>query len=131
MSFGVSVDNGMFEWGSHSIRSFCHSFRLLFTLWFWRILFDIVRFSLFADEILTIDQSTSVSPKLTAQLSSNLPGRSQDESHLESIGTYMKRQRYSRQFIRYVLIPMVAAPWRIDPDEFAHTFPAHKLVKFM
>lgn len=79
MSFGVSVDNGMFEGGSHSNRCFCHSFGLLFTLWFWRILFDIVRFNLFAEEVLSIDQSTPESPKFTAQLSVNPPGLSQDE----------------------------------------------------
>ncbi|KAI1641601.1 uncharacterized protein F4817DRAFT_52655 [Daldinia loculata] len=38
---------------------------------------------------------------------------------------------YSKRFISYFLIPMVAAPWCTDPEEFARTFPAKFLIQFM
>jgi len=127
MSFGISANDGAFEWGSYSMQSFCHSFILLFTIWFWRFLFDIVRFSLFAKDILDEHESTSGPTEVEVQPSKIIPTSPQ----LESIGTYLARHKYSKQFIEYFLIPMVAAPWCIDPDEFARTFPAKPLIKFM
>ncbi|RCI17199.1 hypothetical protein L249_1849 [Ophiocordyceps polyrhachis-furcata BCC 54312] len=109
MSFGVSALNGAFEWGSYSFSSFVGSFTRLFDTWFLRLLFDVIRFFLFAQDIL----------------------REQPASGFESIGEYLRRKRYSNQFITYFLIPMVAAPWCIDPDEFAATFPAKNLIQFM
>ncbi|KAF2471479.1 amine oxidase [Lindgomyces ingoldianus] len=127
MSFGVSADHGAFEWGSYSIQSFCHNLVLLFSIWFWRLVFDILRFSLFAEDILDEDHSSHESYEAGTRPSEIIPTRRQ----LESIGTYLKRHKYSEQFMTYFLMPMVAAPWCIDPDEFACTFPAKLLIKFM
>ena len=49
----------------------------------------------------------------------------------ECIGNYISRHGYSEQFKKYYLIPMVAAPWCIDPDEFSSNFPARALISFM
>ena len=50
---------------------------------------------------------------------------------LEPIGQYLRRLNYSKHFIDLFLIPMCAAPWCIDPQEFASSFPAMHLIRFM
>ncbi|KAH8719239.1 hypothetical protein GQ44DRAFT_659227 [Phaeosphaeriaceae sp. PMI808] len=126
MSFGVSAADSMFEWGSYSIRSFVGSLSLLFSTWFWRLAFDIVRFILFAEDTLLADHN-----EIEYQPEKESLNSTGHASHLESIGDYLKRKRYSTQFRNYFLIPMVAAPWCIDPEEFARTFPARPLIQFM
>ncbi|OGM44890.1 hypothetical protein ABOM_006125 [Aspergillus bombycis] len=113
MSFSVSDSDGFRQWGSASFWSFVGCFSNLFRPWFWRLVFDIVRFNHFATDILHEKAECSKSDEL------------------ESIGEYLTRQRYSRQFKRYYLIPMVAAPWCLDPEEAARTFPAETLIRFM
>ena len=54
-----------------------------------------------------------------------------NNTRLGSIGEYLTQQRYSQQFVEYYIIPMVAAPWCIDPDEFSRDFPALPLIEFM
>lgn len=137
MSFGVATIDGELEWASHSFMSFIgHLSRLLLPST-WRLLFDIVRFSLFATDVL---QEEDPSPRQSAWGRSRTSREtrpdatiSPDEisSNLEPIGEYLKAQKYSEQFISFFLIPMVAAPWCINPDEFARTFPAKSLIKFM
>ncbi|GAB1205002.1 hypothetical protein APSETT445_003668 [Aspergillus pseudonomiae] len=113
MSFSVSDSDGFRQWGSASFWGFVGCFSNLFRPWFWRLVFDIVRFNYFATDIL------HEKPKC---------GKSDE---LESIGEYLTRQQYSPQFKRYYLIPMVAAPWCLDPEEAARTFPAETLIRFM
>jgi predicted NAD/FAD-binding protein len=127
MSFGVSTMDGAFEWGSYSFRSFVGSLSLLTSVWFWRLVFDVLRFSLFAEDILHEVPSDSDDQ----DSENNFVGECAVENELESIGQYLDRQRYSEQFVKYFLIPMVAAPWCIDPEEFARTFPAKPLISFM
>ncbi|KID63324.1 amine oxidase, partial [Metarhizium hybridum] len=122
MSFGVTTTDKTFEWSSRSMGSFVATLTLLLSPWVWRLIFDIVRFSLFAEDIL-YERGTT-------------PRRGEEEScpmstPLESIGSYLIRQGYSSQFTTYFLIPMVAAPWCIDPDEFSRSFPARPLIHFM
>lgn len=111
MSFGVSRDDGQFEWGSDSFGSFCLDSSNLISPSYWRLLFDILRFNYTA-------------PKVLSQ-----SARLQDP-HV-SIGEFLKDQGYSQRFADDFLIPMVASPWCIDPDEFASNFPAAKLIRFM
>ncbi|KAI5917752.1 FAD/NAD(P)-binding domain-containing protein [Camillea tinctor] len=125
MSFGVSTAGGMFEWGSYSILSFVGKLSNLFSPWYWRLLFDFARFSLFAPDVChtePVPRVNASSVKLT------------DEHPLaetESIGEYLKREGYSTQFMTYFLLPMVAAPWCIHPDVFERRFPAKHLIQFM
>lgn len=139
MSFGVSTADGAFEWGSHSISSFVGKLSNLFSPWFWRLAFDVVRFSLFARDILDEEQQEapradnsyigySISREKRV-VGEDIPKTRSEPS--ESIGTYLRRQRYSGQFITYYLLPMVAAPWSADGNEFARTFPAKTLIQFM
>ena len=130
MSFGVSEDDGTFEWGSSSSWGFITKWSHLFSLWFWRLVFDIIRFNYFATDILLEkhlhDVSTISHPNKTRYQSLSARRRK-----LESIGEYLKREHYSEQFKRYYIIPMVAAPWCIDPEEFSRDFPADTLIHFM
>ncbi|KAF2726594.1 FAD/NAD(P)-binding domain-containing protein [Polyplosphaeria fusca] len=136
MSFGVSTADGRIEWGSYSAWSFLGKLSNLFNLWFWRLAFDVLRFSLFARDI--IDGDTSDSGYGAANDSARRARGDDDDLeealkkiHFEPIGEYLRRQAYSDQFMTYFLIPMVAAPWCVDPDEFARSFPARILIKFM
>ncbi|KAF2794310.1 FAD/NAD(P)-binding domain-containing protein [Melanomma pulvis-pyrius CBS 109.77] len=119
MSFGVSTSDGSFEWGSSSIWGFVGTLTHLLSPWFWRLVFDVLRFTLFAKDILYEELVDGNCEKISKH------------EEFESIGAWLKRCRYSPQFITYFLIPMVAAPWCIDPDEFARTFPAKPLIQFM
>ncbi|KZZ94251.1 amine oxidase [Moelleriella libera RCEF 2490] len=143
MSFGVATIDGVFEWSSRSIQSFIGTLTLLFSPWLWRLIFDIVRFSLFAQDILTEESMATRTARTGSQFASGYPYDSGDdvlsqamERDLadlppESIGDYLVREGYSRQFMKYFLIPMVAAPWCIDVDEFGRSFPAKPLIRFM
>ncbi|KAI0018742.1 FAD/NAD(P)-binding domain-containing protein [Xylariomycetidae sp. FL0641] len=134
MAFGVATYDGTLEWGSSSISSFIGCLSNLFSFAFWRLMFDIIRFSLFASDILyedhishPLDQHTELktdSEALADREISEVP-------HFETIGEWLRRQGYSEQFITYFLIPMTAAPWCIGEEEFARTFPARPLIKFM
>lgn len=136
MSFGVSTAGGGFEWGSYSLLSFLGNLWSLLQPWIWRLGFDIIRFRLFARDILyeveaDHDKPCEETPLLNKSTADGLASVAAEAARYESIGTCLKRWRYSDQFIRYFLIPMAAAPWCNDPDEFAQTFPAKPLIQFM
>jgi predicted NAD/FAD-binding protein len=126
MSFGVSAGNGAFEWGIYSVSSFVDKLSRLVSPWFWRFVFDIMRLISFHETIFMI-------PRFSSEITKHLPGRNKDafKDGQEFIGVYVTRNRYSSQFTNYFLIPMAAALWCIDPDEFAWTFPAKSLIEFM
>jgi predicted NAD/FAD-binding protein len=130
MSFGVSTIDRQFEWASSSFWGFVGRFSNLFKPWFWRLVFDIVRFTYFASDILIEKPTERQFQHLNNLQNDTLKNRVSEEG-LESIGAYLRRHRYSRQFMTAFLIPMVAAPWCIDLDEFSRTFPAKPLIEFM
>ncbi|KAI1824020.1 FAD/NAD(P)-binding domain-containing protein [Xylaria intraflava] len=135
MSFGVSTIDGGFEWGSHSFMSFIGRLSNLLRLSTWRLLFDIARFSLFAADVLReeyFDPREAEWARPQASCGTHPYARENRKPfRLEPIGDYLRAQNYSERFISLFLIPMVAAPWCIDPDEFSRTFPARSLIKFM
>ncbi|RYP22269.1 hypothetical protein DL765_001783 [Monosporascus sp. GIB2] len=126
MSFAVSTGNGIFEWSSNSILSFICNLSRLLSPWFWRLMFDIVRFYLFAQDILFEEATAEPSDK-----GANTLDDDPRANPLETIGDYLRRKRYSDQFRTYFLIPMVAAPWCIDPADFERNFPAKLLIQFI
>ncbi|KAI1208162.1 FAD/NAD(P)-binding domain-containing protein [Annulohypoxylon truncatum] len=137
MSFGVSVSDGDFEWSSSSIWSFLGELSYLFTFWFWRLVFEILWFSLFAHEILYEEPTIVREDEDTSLLTScenEIDAIEKDLKSLDqfqTIGDYLKEKKYSDEFINYFLIPMVASPWCIDTNEFKETFPARPLIRFM
>ncbi|KAJ4307107.1 Cytochrome c oxidase assembly protein cox11, mitochondrial [Collariella sp. IMI 366227] len=108
MSFSVSRDQGCFEWAGSSLDTvFCQR-KSLFSPRMWRMLFDIIRFNNFAPDVLETDRPTE-----------------------ETIGEYLKRERYSEAFRDDYLIPMTAAIWSISPDKCTLNFPAVTLIRFL
>ena len=132
MSFSFSMDR-TFEWASTSMSAFVGKASNLLSPWFWRLVFDIARFNLFATGLL-VQPIDLVDPLPSAQPfhdEKDLDGGHYQEQKLESIDEYLGRNSYSNQFKKYYLIPMIAAPWCIDPDEFMSNFPAATLIQFM
>lgn len=77
----------------------------------WRMLFDIVRFNVFALDIL----------------------RNKHTAHKDdlSVGQYLDEEGYSAYFRDNYLIPMTAAIWSTSPDQCFLEFPILTLVLFM
>lgn len=113
MTFGISRDNGAFEWAGTSVNAVFAQRANLFRLSMWRMIFDIIRFNQFALDLLSLEDETSES-------ATDL-----------SIGEYLDREGYSSAFRDDYLIPMTAAVWSTGPDKCALEFPAVTLVRFM
>ncbi|PQE19207.1 amine oxidase protein [Rutstroemia sp. NJR-2017a BBW] len=130
MSFGVSADGGSFEWTSVSFMGFLGSFYNIFSLWFWRLIFDIIRFHYCATDIFH-EQSVAQQCMKATCLRQKHDAKCTNSQNLESIGQYLDRKSYSEQFKKYYLVPMGAAPRCIDPSEFERDFPATTFIRFM
>ena len=139
MSFGVSKYNGELEWGSSSLLAFFGKLSHLLRPFYWRLIFDILRFNFFAPDILSSRGSDMASHRhpqprdkdKNADEEQTESLNSQKDLSMESIGDYLTRQRYSKQFMEDYIIPMVAAPWCIEPGRVFDTFPAATLIHFM
>jgi predicted NAD/FAD-binding protein len=113
MTFGVSRDYGAFEWSGTSVSSIFAQRENIFRPKFWWMIFDIVRFNLFALDMLTeTDGTLSNDNEMT-------------------IGEYLEREGYSEVFRDDYIIPMTACVWSTDADKCAMDFPAVTLVRFM
>lgn len=110
MTFGVSRDDGAFEWSGTSLGALFAQTSNALRPSFWRMIFDIVRFNMFALDLL----SSPVAP-----------------SKELTIGEYLEREGYSEAFRDDYLIPMTACVWSTGPDKCALEFPAQTLVRFM
>ncbi|KAJ6441781.1 MFS transporter [Purpureocillium lavendulum] len=122
MTFGVSRDQGLFEWAGTSLSAvFCQK-RNFFSPRMWRMVFDIMRFNQFALDLLMHDDEDYLGPGDT-MLNSVSP--------TETIGEYLDREGYSEAFRDDYLIPMTAAVWSTSPDKCSLQFPAVTLVRFL
>ncbi|KAF2446930.1 FAD/NAD(P)-binding domain-containing protein [Karstenula rhodostoma CBS 690.94] len=110
MTFGVSRDNGAFEWSGTSLGALFAQRGNALRPSFWRMIFDIVRFNMFSLDLL----SSPAAP-----------------SNELTIGQYLEREGYSDAFRDDYLIPMTACVWSTGPDKCALEFPALTLVRFM
>jgi predicted NAD/FAD-binding protein len=110
MTFGISRDAGAFEWSGTSLSALFAQPTNALRPTFWRMIFDIVRFNLFALDLLSSPSAPST--ELT-------------------IGEYLEREGYSDAFRDDYLIPMTACVWSTGPDKCALEFPALTLVRFM
>lgn len=124
MSLSASEDDGSMGWSSTSLWSFIGSWSRLCQPWFWRLAFDIVRFNFFATDIFAEKSRGILQDERSC---SKLP----QQPKLESVGEYLERNRYSKQFKRYYLIPMTASPWCMSPADVSRDFPAETLIYFM
>lgn len=115
MTFGISRDDGAFEWSGTSLGAlFAQSANALKPS-FWRMIFDIVRFNQFALDLLAIPPGSAAATK----------------ANQESIGQYLEKHGYSDAFRDDYLIPMTACVWSTAADKCALEFPALTLVRFM
>ncbi|EKG11131.1 Amine oxidase [Macrophomina phaseolina MS6] len=110
MTFGVSRDEGAFEWAGTSLGAVFAQQENLFNPSHWRMIFDIIRFNQFALDLL------------------------KDDAHVDldlSIGEYLDREGYSASFRDDYLIPMTACVWSTGADKCALEFPALTLIRFL
>lgn len=113
MTFGVSRDYGKFEWSGTSLASIFAQRENLFRAQFWRMIFDIVRFNLFALDVLN-----------------DIDGTISNDNEM-SIGDYLEQEGYSDVFRDDYIIPMTACVWSTGADKCALEFPAVTLIRFM
>lgn len=113
MTFGICRDEGAFEWAGTSLDSIFAQRENMLKPSFWRMIFDILRFNLFALDVLTY------------------VGDTRDNEGEESIGEYLDRENYSSAFRDDYLIPMAACVWSTGADKCALEFPAATLIRFM
>jgi predicted NAD/FAD-binding protein len=125
MTFGVSRDQGRFEWAGTSLSSIFAQRRNLFSPRMWMLIFDIIRFNQFALDVLSEDNESENDP------TSNGNGKSRAQAKHESIGEFLDRGSYSQTFRDDYLIPMTAAVWSTSPDKCSLHFPAITLIRFL
>lgn len=128
MTFGVSRDNGLFEWAGTSLSAVFAQRQNLFFPRVWRMIFDIIRFNQFALDLLKEEERSQ------AYLNGRVNGNGHGVHHAEeqeTIGQYLDREGYSDAFRDDYLIPMTAAVWSTSPDKCSLEFPAVTLVRFM
>jgi len=113
MSFSVSVKNTNFEYCGKGLRGIFSNKLNLFNFKFLRMFFDIISFYKKCDNIKKFDE------KIT-------------------LGEYLLKNKLSKEFINFHLIPMVSAIWSMPPYEanrmplkfFLRFFQNHGLFKF-
>lgn len=123
MTFGVSRDEGLFEWAGTSLSAVFAQRRNLLSPRVWRMIFDIIRFNQFALDLLKLEGKSEV------PYNGSINGYFEEKQ--ETIGEYLDREGYSDAFRDDYLIPMTAAVWSTSPDKCSLAFPAVTLVRFM
>lgn len=127
MTFGVSRDEGLFEWSGTSLGSIFAQWSNLFSLRMWRMIFDIIRFNQYALDLLANEDESEVDVSGV----SGVTEKSKKPQDVESIGHYLQREGYSDSFRDDYLIPMAAAVWSTSPDKTSLNFPAITLIRFL
>jgi predicted NAD/FAD-binding protein len=105
MSFSVKSEKNGLEYSPSSLNGLFAQRANLFRPAFYRMILDIFRFR---------RRSTSILGK---------------EENDTALGDYLKAEGYSQAFIHDFIIPMGAAIWSADPEQF-WTFPARFFVRF-
>ncbi|KAI9892095.1 MAG: hypothetical protein M1814_001801 [Vezdaea aestivalis] len=90
MTFGVSRDQGLFEWAGTSLAGVFAQRSNVLSGRMWAMLFDVIRFNQYALDLLRTDATNS---------------------NQETMGEYLERECYSDGFRDDYLVPMTAAVW--------------------
>lgn len=127
MTFGVSRDQGSFEWSGTSLSAVFAQRSNFFNPRMWTMLFDVIRFNQFALDLLSDERESEHDPSGINGTAStpDLPPQQ------KSIGEYLDQGNYSEAFRNDYLIPMTAAVWSTAPDKVSLEFPAITLIRFM
>ena len=104
MSFSVSVENTNFEYCGKGLNGIFSNKSNLLNLKFLRMFFDIIKFYKKCDEIKNFNENIT-------------------------LGEYLIKNKKSKEFIDYHLIPMVSAIWSMPPYE-ANKMPLKFFLKF-
>ena len=127
MTFGVSRDQGLFEWSGTSLSAVFAQKLNFFKPRMWQMIFDIVRFNQFALDLLSEEDESEI----------DISGANGSAQHVgkparqQSIGEYLNQEGYSEAFRNDYLIPMTASVWSTSPDKASLEFPAITLIRFM
>lgn len=105
MSFSVKSEKNGLEYSPNSLNALFAQRANCFRPTFYKMVLDIFRFKRRSTRILEHEE---------------------DET---TLGEYLKKEGYSEAFIHDFIIPMGAAIWSADPDQF-WTFPARFFVRF-
>ena len=104
MSFSVSVNDSPFEYCGRGLDGIFSNRSNLINFRFLRMFFDIIRFYKKFDKFNELDEEIT-------------------------LGDYLKKEKVSKEFIDYHLIPMVSAIWSMPPYE-ANQMPLKFFLKF-
>ena len=104
MSFSVSVNDSAFEYCGRGLNGIFSNRSNLINLRFLRMFFDIIKF------YKKFDNFSEFNKEIT-------------------LGDYLKKEKVSKEFIDYHLIPMVSAIWSMPPYE-ANQMPLKFFLKF-
>ena len=104
MSFSVSLRNTMFEYCGKGLNGIFANRTNLFNLKFLRMFYDIIKFYKKCDHFDKFDENIT-------------------------LGNFLEKEKLSKEFINYHLIPMVSAIWSMPPYE-ANQMPLKFFLKF-
>ena len=104
MSFSVSVENTNYEYCGKGLAGIFVNKSNLFNLKFLRMFFDIIKFYRSCDKILSLDKGIT-------------------------LNEFLEKNKWSKGFIDYHIIPMVSAIWSMPPYE-AGRMPMNFFLKF-
>ncbi len=104
MSFSVSLRNTMFEYCGKGLDGIFANRSNLFNLKFLRMFYDIIKFYKKCDHFDKFDENIT-------------------------LGNFLEKEKLSKEFINYHLIPMVSAIWSMPPYE-ANQMPLKFFLKF-
>lgn len=120
MSFSVSIDasektglNKKIEWAGNDLNSFFGQRSNLFSLSFWRMAYDILRFNRLATRL--------AEEQITAKLEYTEPD--------ERIKDFLDRNRFSTSFKENYFLPMIGAIWSCSVEQMLE-FPIQTMVRF-
>lgn len=120
MSFSVSIDAGVktgrskkIEWAGNDLNSFFGQRSNLFSLSFWRMAYDILRFNRLATRL--------AEEQITAKLEYSEPD--------ERIKDFLDRNRFSTSFKENYFLPMIGAIWSCSVEQMLE-FPIQTMVRF-
>ena len=120
MSFSVSIDTGRktgrnkkIEWAGNDLNSFFGQRSNVFSLSFWRMAYDILRFNRLATRL--------AEEQITTKLEYSEPD--------ERIKDFLDRNRFSTSFKENYFLPMIGAIWSCSVEQMLE-FPIQTMVRF-
>ena len=120
MSFSVSIDAGRktgrnkkIEWAGNDLNSFFGQRSNVFSLSFWRMAYDILRFNRLATRL--------AEEQITTKLEYSEPD--------ERIKDFLDRNRFSTSFKENYFLPMIGAIWSCSVEQMLE-FPIQTMVRF-